>query len=109
MSLEEHKVFTENYARICSTLTDIDDLLLYFVQKKIIKPEDQDDIKTSAKTKEKVNKLLKHISGPLQAGDSKGFYTMLDIMKNHGSQATKDLSETLKATLSIGTYIYMYV
>ena len=105
MALKEHKVFTENYARICSTLTDIDDLLPYFVQEKIIKPEDQVDINTSAKTKEKVNKLLKHISGPLQAGDSKGFYTMLDIMKNYGSQATIDLSKALKTTLSIGMYV----
>ena len=102
MALKEHDVFTENYAKFCSTLTDIENLLPYFVQEKIIKPEDQDDIKISAKTQDKVKNLLKHIAGPLQAGDSKGFYTMLSIMENHGVQATKDLAESLKTILSTG-------
>ena len=95
-------VFDKNYAKLCSTLTDIENLLPYFVQEKIIKSEDQDDINAPVKTKEKVKKLLKHISGPLQAGDSKGFYTMLDILENYGVQATIDLAKVLKAALSTG-------
>ena len=109
MAFEEHKIFTKNYANLCCTLTDIDNLLPYFVQEKIIKPEDQDDINKLAKTQEKVKKLMKNISGPLQAGDSKGFYIMLDIMRNHGVQATIDLSETLRTTLSTGTYVCICV
>jgi len=109
MALKEYNVFTEYYAKLCSCLTDIENLLPYFVQEKIIKPEDQDDINTSAKTQEKVKKLLKHISGPLQAGDTKGLYTMLDIMKNHGTQPTVDLAETLKTTVSTGICTYVFI
>ena len=102
MALKEYEAFTNNYAKLCNTLTDIKNLLHYFVQEKVIKPEDQDDINILPTTQEKVKILLKHVAGPLQAGDSKGFYTMLKIMKNHGVQATKDLAESLKGELSAG-------
>ena len=104
MSLKENDVFTEHYSIFCDTVTDIDNLLKYFVQEKIIKSEDQDEINTLVKKTEKVQKLLKHIAGPLEAGDSKGFYTMLDILENRGVQATKDLAVSLKTSLSKGSH-----
>ena len=104
MSSKEKNVFTEHYSIFCDAVVDIDNLLKYFVEKKIIKSEDQDEINTLVKKTEKVKKLLKHITGPLEAGDSKGFYTMLDIMENHGVQATKDLAVSLKAVLSKGNH-----
>ena len=104
MASKENDVFTENYSNFCNILTDIENLLQYFVQEKIIKPEDQDDIKIPAKTQDKVKNLLKYIADPLQAGNSKGFYTMLNIMENHGIQATKDLAESLKTILSTGSH-----
>ena len=104
MSLKEDKIFSEHYSSFCSTLTDIDDLLKYFVQEDIIRSDDQDEINALTETPEKVQKLLKHISGPLEAGDSKGFYTMLDIMENHGAQDTKDLANSLKTILSKGSH-----
>ena len=100
MSLKEEKIFSEHYSTFCSTVTDIDNLLKYFVQERVIKSEEQDEINALVKTPEKVQRLLKHIAGPLEAGDSKGFYTMLDIMENHGVQATKDLAVSLKTVLS---------
>ena len=102
MALKEYEALTDNYAKLCNTLTDIKNLLHYFVQEKIIKPEDEDGINILPTTQEKVKKLLKHVAGPLKAGDSKGFYTMLKIMENRGVQATKDLAESLKAELSAG-------
>ena len=104
MSLKEDKIFNEHYSTICSTLTDIDNLLKYLVQEDVIKSDDQDEINALTETPEKVQKLLKHICGPLEAGDSKGFYTMLDIMENHGVQATKDLADSLKIVLSKGSH-----
>ena len=104
MSCKERNVFTEHYSIFCNTLTDIDNLLKYFVQEKVIKSDDQDEINSLVKKSEKVQKLLKHIVGPLEAGDSKGFYTMLDIMENHGVQATKDLADSLKIVLSKGSH-----
>ena len=104
MSLKEDKIFSEHYSTFCSTLNDIDDLLKYFVQEEVIKSDDQDEINALTETPEKVQKLLKHISGPLEAGDSKGFYIMLDIMDNHGVQATKELANSLKTVISKGSH-----
>ena len=104
MSSKEKNVFTEHYSIFCNTVVDIDNLLIYFVQKKIIKSEDQDEINALVKKTDKVQKLLKHIAGPLEAGDSKGFYTMLDIMEDYGVQATKDLAVSLKTVLSKGNH-----
>ena len=39
--------------------------------------------------------FLNEIAGPLQAGDSKGFYFMLKIMKTHGVDATKHLADRI--------------
>lgn len=91
-----HKdVFTNHYSDLCSTLTDIDNLLPFFVGKKIITITNQTEIKREIATLNKVTKLLPHISGPLEAGDSKGFQIMLTIMKKHGLQPTKDLAEKM--------------
>jgi len=106
-ALREKEVFTHNYSKLCNTLTDIENLLHYFVQENIIKSDDQDKINILVKTSDKVKKLLKYIGGPLKVGDSKGFYTMLDIMETHGVQATKDLANSLKSALS--SYRYSYI
>ena len=104
MSVKEKKVFLENFSNLCNTLTDIENLLKYFIEEEIIKSEDLDEIITKTKTSDRVQKVLKHISGPLEAGDSKGFYTMLDIMKNHGLQSTKRLADSIDTELLKGNY-----
>ena len=96
---KEKEVFTANYVKICSTLTDIDSLLKYFVEENVISVEDQSGINSKVKELEKVTKLLQHISGPLESGDSKGLYTLLTIMDKHGTQATKDLANKLWGSL----------
>ena len=109
MAFNEKNVFTDNYSNLCNTLTDIEGLLKYFVQEKLIKTEDQDEINALVKTPEKVQKLLKHIAGPLEAGDSKGFYTLLDVMEKHGVQATKDLADLMKTAILKGAYIMVTI
>ena len=84
--------FTRHYASLCNTLTDVDNLLPYFVQKDIISTSDLEEINAIVTTTKQVEKLLSHISGPLRAGDTKGFHMMLTIMKKHGNQTTKDLA-----------------
>ena len=90
--LNEKVIFKSHYALLCDTLTDVDHLLRYFVQNSIITTDDVEEINVLATTSKKVEKLLSHISGPLKAGDAKGFHTMLTIMKDHGNQSTKDLA-----------------
>ena len=88
----EKDIFTGHYSSLCNTLTDVDNLLCYFVQEKIINPSDVEEIDATETTFKKVEKLLGKIFGPLSAGDTKGFHTMLTIMKEHGLESTKNLA-----------------
>ena len=92
IQLNEKEIFHNYYASLCDTLTDVDHLQRYFVQEKIINLSDVEEITKITPTPKKVEKLLLHISGPLVAGDTKGFYTMLIIMKEHGNLGTKNLA-----------------
>jgi len=98
----ENEVLRENYSKLCNTLIDIENLLKYFVQRNVIKPEDQEIIGIKVKTDEKVQTFLKYISGPLEGGDSTGFYFMLEVMEKHGVQATKKLADDIKLMLTKG-------
>jgi len=80
-------------------MTDIDNLLKYFVTESVINVEDQRVIIANPRTSEKARLLLEHISGPLQAGNSKPFRMMLDIMEKHGNIATKELAISVKMYL----------
>jgi len=80
-------------------MTDIDNLLRYFVTENIINVEDQRVIIANPRTSEKARLLLEHISGLLQAGNSKPFRRMLDIMEKYGNKSTKELAISIKMYL----------
>ena len=84
---------------MCHTVTDINELLKYFVTEKIITLSQEEEIKSHITQSERVSKLLLIISGPLEAGDSNGFYTMLKIMKIHGVRATQQLADDIIAVV----------
>ena len=92
IQLIEEDIFIRHYSSLCNTLTDINNLLPFFVQEKIINVSDVEEINVIVATPKKVEKLLSYISGPLTVGDTKGFCMMLTIMKKHGNQSTKDLA-----------------
>ena len=98
-TLKELSVFQKYYAKLCSTVTDINNLLKYFVSQRIINIDDEEEIKSVVIASEKVRKLLLHISGPLRANNTEGFYIMLDIMKEHGMRATQQLAYLLLTEL----------
>ena len=89
---KEEDIFISHYSSLCNTLSDVNNLLPYFVQENIISTSDVEEINAIAATSKKVEKLLEKISGPLRAGDAKGFHIMLTIMREHGTQSTKDLA-----------------
>ena len=99
LHVDEFTVFQEHYTMLCDTVTDIDDLLKYFVTERIISIDEEEEIKKTATKSEKVQKLLSHISGPLKAGDSNGFYVMLSIMKTRGVRASQKMAEVVEAAL----------
>ena len=94
-------ILTKHYASLCTILTNVDSLLPYFVQEKIISTNDVEEINAITTVPKKVEKLLSHISGPLTAGDVKGFHTMLTIIKQHGNQSTKDLAKRMSHELTL--------
>ena len=109
----EKDIFTSHYSSLCNTLTDVDDLLCYFVQEKIINPSDVEEINATVTRSKKVQTLLAKISGPLSAGDTRGFHTLLTIMKEHGLQSTKDLAVEISHKIassnsSKGTNVVLY-
>jgi len=80
-------------------MTDIDDLLKYFVSENII-TLNEEVIRSSTTKSEKVRNLLLNISGPLKAGYTNGFYVMLKIMKDRGTRATQNLATFLTARIN---------
>ena len=88
-------VFKETYASLCNTITDINELLKYFVTEKVINFDQQQEITACVTKPERVTKLLAIIAGPLEAEDSKGFYIMLQIMKTYGMKATQCLADNI--------------
>jgi len=90
-----------------SIMIDVDDLLPWFVQKKIITLNSPVEIWVKIAVREKVEKLLQYVSGTLDGGDVKGFFTLLNIMEVHGTQATKELSITMRSHLRLGEH-YLY-
>lgn len=97
---KEEKIFKNHYSKLCSTMVDVVNLLPYFIQEEIIPLDDQEEIKAKPRTKDKVEKLLQYISGPLQAGDVHSFHIMLSIMEEHGTQATRKLASTMKSLVN---------
>ena len=100
-SLPEERIFTKHYSKLCSTLTDIDNLLPHFVEEEVITTNDLEEINTTIPStkKLKVQKLMTHISGPLTAGNTKVFCTMLRIMEDYGHQATQQLADQIRRSL----------
>ena len=96
---EEKEIMTTHYSKLCSTLSDIDNLLPHFVDKKIIHINDLQQIQANVLSTKKVEKLMEHISGPLEAGNTEVFYTMLRIMKRYGHQATQKLADQIRELL----------
>ena len=99
-SLSEDEVFTRHYSQLCNTLTDVDNLLPHFVQQRVISTNDLEEMNSIVSSTKKVQKLLMHISGPLKAGNTEGFYTMLRIMEEYGLKATNQLAGQIKRSLS---------
>ena len=98
----EYAVFTNHYAQLCYTMVDINNLLPCFVQEKLIKVGDLEEINAKERTKDKVIKLLHFIDGPLQAGSIECFYTLLRIMEHHGTVSTAELASKMRGCINVG-------
>ena len=102
-STELINVLQINCSKLSNTLTDIQNLLPHFVEKDVIKFPDLEKINAIVSSAEKVQKLMAHISGPLEAGNTKMFYIMLRIMEEYGHLATKQLAKEMKRSIPVST------
>ena len=98
---KEHEVLIDNVDNLCSTLVDIDELMPKFVTKRMITMEMAAIIRKAGTPREKVQKLLEYITGPVEAGKVKVFYNLLDIMEEHGLEATQELAEEMRNQLNV--------
>ena len=99
---DDDKVFRSHYSHFCNAITDIQSLTQHFVAESIIDINDISDIRDTPRQPEQVKRLLKLISGPLEAGNSKPFRIMLDIMEKHGIMGTKLLAIAVKKQIKTG-------
>jgi len=82
---------------LCNVLTDIDDLLNYFVAGEIITIDENEAIKSCKTKPEKVQKFLENISNPLNVGITIGYDFMMKVMKERGTLPTKLLAEKMES------------
>jgi len=81
---EIFKKFQSNLISHFSERCDISSVLASFAAEQVIGPNEVDTIVSLVTPLEKVQMLVKHISGPLEAGDTIPFYIMLKILEQHG-------------------------
>ena len=96
---KELEILQKHYPDLIHTLTDIKSLLPHCVKKRIISFDENQDISAVTASSDKVTKLLEHVSGPLESGNSRGFYDLLTIMKSEGKPPTKDLANKMEKDL----------
>ena len=102
MFRSELALFEENYALLCNTITDvIDPLMKCFVEETLIATEEQKQIADITAASEKLRKLFVNISHSLKADNTRGFYMMLKIMKEHGGKGTQVLADLIMNRLKI--------
>lgn len=96
----EFNILVFFYSRLRDSLTDIDSLLPHCFEKSIITHEEMVRIKLPEKiSQDKVENLLIHVFGPLKYGNSKAFYSLLQIMESYGTISTKDLAKDMRSKL----------
>ena len=94
--LKEERIYKRHYQKLCSTLIDVDKLLPHFVSEDVIDTDVLEEIDVIPSTKRhKAQKLLTYISSSLKCGNTRRFYTMLKIMKEHGNPDTQQLAKQI--------------
>ena len=96
-----YEVFMQYYAKLCDTLTDIDEILPQCVSEHIISIDFKNEIIDILSTRGKVEKLLDHIAGPVKAGYTDTLLVFLKIMKKQHRKSTGQLANELERALFI--------
>lgn len=89
----EKAVFAENYALLHNTITDIvDPLMKRFIEENLFTSEEQKQITDLTSKSDKMQMLLLKISSSLNDNNTKYFWMMLEIMREHSGKGIKSLA-----------------
>ena len=95
----EYKVFKEFYGHLQNILS-AQNLSQYLVSADVITFQDEEEICAARTSSAKAKILLQKLVGPLESGNTFGFYQLLQVMEGHGNIATKDLANKMRSRAS---------
>ena len=95
----EFTVFKEFFWRLKKILS-AQTLSQYLVSADVISFQDDEEICAAKTSFERSTILLQRLVGPLESGNTFGFYQLLQVMEEHGINATKDLAAEMRSRLS---------
>ena len=95
----EYKVFKESYGFLRNILS-AQNLSQYLVSADVITFQDEEEICAARTSSAKATILLQKLAGPLESGNTFGFYQLLQVMEGHGNIATKDLAIKMRSRVS---------
>ena len=98
MTTKENEVLMANYSIFCDILKGELNLLPKFVQVNILTADQSQDIPSIPIT-QRGEAILKCIVGPVQGGQTGGFYAMLRIMKEHDKTDTQMFTSKIEMEL----------
>ena len=92
----EYTVFKKSYGSLKNILS-AQNLSQYLVSADVISFQDEEEICAAKTSSAKSTILLQKLVGPLESGNTYGFYQLLQVMEGHGNIATKDLAAKMKS------------
>jgi len=93
--LMEYEAFVTYYPDLTQVFRT-NTLAAHFVSARIITMTDHDEICSLSPTYGGL-RLLRNVSAPLETGNTRNFYKMLDIMQNHGNSHAKTLVRSIQS------------
>lgn len=93
-AMKEEEVIIDEYSKLTAVLKpSFKNMIPHFISKRIINFDEKSTIT--------VEDLLDKVMNCLKHGDTKHFYAMLDIMKNHGNFSVEELANDMEKRLSL--------
>ena len=96
---KEYSTLINYYPAFCEIVRDVSELAHHCVPKKIITPEDVEELCYIRNPTKQVILLLKRVIGPVKSGRPQVLYDLLDIMERYGLQATQQFANEVKHSL----------
>ena len=69
------------------------------MSEEIITLAENDEISAESSPTKKIETFLRKVSSPLESGQTKPFYAMLEVMASYGNRATKELARCINVAL----------